>query len=138
MGGGFETGTSGRAESEWVATHAPRSSPRRVGAYQIGELDRESGRVYVRTHELEGAFRPVPSPDGRWLVYATRYDDRQALKLVDLQTSEESWLVMDVQRDDHQGQCCGGDRSGHQGDRQPLKDRVEQDHEGADDDGSGG
>ncbi len=87
--------------------HAPRSSARVVGAYQIGQLDRETGRVLVRTHELEGAFRPVPSPDGKWLVYATRYDAREALKLLDLTTGDEHWLVMDVQRDDWQG---GGSR----------------------------
>jgi hypothetical protein len=57
-----------------------RSSARRVGPFQVGMLDRETGRVHVRTHELEGAFRPVVSPDGRWLVYATRYDARQALE----------------------------------------------------------
>jgi Tol biopolymer transport system component len=87
--------------------HTPRSSARQLGTFQIGVLDRETGRVFVRTHELEGAFRPMPSPDGRWLVYATRYDNREALKLRDLQTGDESWLVMDVQRDDSQG---GGTR----------------------------
>jgi len=57
----------------------------------------------VRTHELEGSFRPTPSPDGRWLVYATRFDAREALKLLNLTNGEEHWLKMDVQRDDHQG-----------------------------------
>ena len=80
-----------------------RSSARRVATYQIGQLDRQTGRVLVRTHELEGAFRPIASPDGRYLVYATRHDARSALKLLDLQTREDRWLVMDVQRDDHQG-----------------------------------
>jgi imidazolonepropionase-like amidohydrolase/Tol biopolymer transport system component len=80
-----------------------RSSARVIGPYQIGQLDRETGRLLVRTHEHEGAFRPVPSPDGRWLVYATRYDARQALKLIDLSTGEDRWLRMDVQRDDSQG-----------------------------------
>lgn len=87
--------------------HTPRSSARQLGTFQIGVLDRETGRVFVRTHELEGAFRPMPSPNGRWLAYATRYDNREALKLRDLETGEESWLVMDVQRDDAQG---GGTR----------------------------
>jgi Tol biopolymer transport system component len=94
-------------EASFGPDHTPRSSARQVGTYQIGLLDRETGRVFVRTHELEGAFRPMPSPDGRWLVYATRYDDREALKLRDLETGEERWLVMDVQRDDAQG---GGTR----------------------------
>ncbi|MEZ4587753.1 MAG: amidohydrolase family protein [Gemmatimonadales bacterium] len=84
-----------------------RSSARQIGAYQIGMLDRETGRVMIRTHELEGAFRPMPSPDGKWLVYATRFDAREALKVVELATGAERWLVMDVQRDEHQG---GGPR----------------------------
>jgi len=82
---------------------APRSSAREIGEYQIGMLDRETGRVMVRTHEHEGALRPMPSPDGRWLAYATRWDARSALKLRDLSSGDESWLVMDVQRDDAQG-----------------------------------
>jgi len=84
--------------------HVPlRSSPRAVGPYQIAQLDRQSGRLLVRTHEHEGAFRPIPSPDGKWLVYSTRHDARQALKLLDLSTGEDRWLTMDVQRDDSQG-----------------------------------
>jgi imidazolonepropionase-like amidohydrolase/Tol biopolymer transport system component len=84
--------------------HTPlRSSARVVGPYQIAQLDREDGRLLVRTHEHEGAFRPVPSPDGKWLVYSTRYDARQALKLIDLSSGEDRWLRMDVQRDDSQG-----------------------------------
>jgi Tol biopolymer transport system component len=87
-------------------SHSPtgvRSSARQVGTYQVGQFDRETGRTFVRTHEVEGAFRPVPSPNGRWLVYSTRHDARQALKLRDLDTGEERWLAMDVQRDNHQG-----------------------------------
>lgn len=110
LGGGFPT-AAGRYVEPWDEDfgpdHTPRSSAREIGPFQIGVLDRETGRVLVRTHEHEGAFRPMPSPDGRWLVYATRYDDREALKLRDLETGEDSWLVMDVQRDDSQG---GGSR----------------------------
>jgi imidazolonepropionase-like amidohydrolase/Tol biopolymer transport system component len=80
-----------------------RSSARVVGPYQIAQLDRETGRLHMRTHEHEGAFRPTPSPDGKWLVYSTRYDSRQALKLIDLTTGEDRWLKMDVQRDDSEG-----------------------------------
>ena len=93
-------------DDDFDPMHA-RSSARVVGPYQVGELDRETGRLRVRTHEMEGALRPVASPDGRWLVYATRHDAREALKLLDLTTGEERWLVMDVQRDDSEG---GGSR----------------------------
>ena len=80
-----------------------RSNPRRLGQYQIGQFDRETGRTLVRSHEADGAFRPVPSPDGRWLVYAVRYDGREALKVRDLTTNDDRWLLMDVQRDNTQG-----------------------------------
>ncbi|HUQ83118.1 MAG TPA: hypothetical protein VM076_18345, partial [Gemmatimonadaceae bacterium] len=80
-----------------------RSNARRLGQYQIGQFDRESGKTLVRSHEADGAFRPVPSPDGRWLVYAVRYDGREALKVRDLTTNDDRWLLMDVQRDNTQG-----------------------------------
>ncbi len=104
LGGGFDIGS---VADDPHADLYGRSSAREIGTFQIAQLDRETGRVRVRTHEMEGAFRPVPSPDGRWLVYATRYDDRQAFKLVDLSTGEERWLRMDVARDESQG---GGTR----------------------------
>jgi Tol biopolymer transport system component len=80
-----------------------RSNPRRLGQYQIGQFDRETGRTLVRSHEADGAFRPVPSPDGKWLVYAVRSDGREGLKVRDLATGEDRWLLMDVQRDNTQG-----------------------------------
>lgn len=84
--------------------HTPlRSSARAVGPYQIAQLDRETGRLLVRTHEHEGAMRPIPSPDGKWVAYSTRHDAQQALKLIDLATGEDRWLRMDVQRDDSRG-----------------------------------
>ncbi len=105
--GGFGVAPCGPEAPEFGPDEGPRSNPRQVGQFQIGQLDRETGQVLLRTHETEGALRPVPSPDGRWLVYSVRYDARQALKLLDLTTGEERWLVMDVQRDDAQG---GGTR----------------------------
>ena len=106
LGGGFAN--TGADALEFGPDHAiGRSSARQVGPYQIAVLDRETGRTHVRTHELEGAFRPVPSPDGQWVVYTTRWDSREALKLLDQDTGDETWLVMDVQRDDSQG---GGTR----------------------------
>jgi hypothetical protein len=102
--GGLETRiVHDEADSEYDP-HVPfRSSARVVGPYQIAQFDRADGKLLVRTHEHEGAFRPVPSPDGKWVVYSTRYDSRQALKLLDVATGEEKWLTMDVQRDDSQG-----------------------------------
>ena len=115
LGGGFDLPGAGAPSDagDGLEPHphetlgGVRSSAREVGTFQIGLLERETGDVRIRTHEMEGAFRPIASPDGRWLVYSTRYDARQALKLLDLQSGEESWLRMDVQRDESQG---GGTR----------------------------
>src|SRR6185369_5200509 len=83
--------------SDELEDRAARSNARRLGQYQVAQFDRETGRTLVRSHETEGAFHPVASPDGKWLVYATRYDARGALKLRDLATGDERWLVLDVQ-----------------------------------------
>ena len=74
------------------------------GSAQIGYFDRQDGRVIQRTNRRPGgAFRPVLSPDGRWLVYATRRGAQTSLRLQDLTTWEERWLVHDVQRDATEG-----------------------------------
>lgn len=81
---------------------APASSPRHVGPAQVARFDRETGLAFVRSAEVQGATRPMPSPDGKWLVYATRRDAKTALKLRDLVTGDERWLAMDVQPDDQE------------------------------------
>ncbi|MBC7895566.1 MAG: PD40 domain-containing protein, partial [Cytophagaceae bacterium] len=48
-------------------------------------------------------LRPTASPDGRWLVYATRAGTRTALRIRDLRTQEDEWLVAEMQRDDQEG-----------------------------------
>ncbi|NNF27689.1 MAG: amidohydrolase, partial [Gemmatimonadetes bacterium] len=73
------------------------------GSFQITKFDRETGLSYRRTNELQGGMRPTLSPDGRWLVYATRREAEGALRLRDLATGEETWLVEDGQRDDQEG-----------------------------------
>ena len=42
--------------------------------WQLGVYDRQTGENFRMSDELGSAMRPVLSPDGRWLVYATRWD----------------------------------------------------------------
>jgi Tol biopolymer transport system component len=44
-------------------------------------------------------FRPALSPDGRWLAYATRFDNQTGLRLRDLQTGDDKWLAFPVTHD---------------------------------------
>lgn len=83
----------------WVSAAATKG----YAQAQLALLDRASGRLYGRTQEITGALRPTPSPDGKWLVYGTRRDSVTALKLVELATGDERWLVPAVDRDDQEG-----------------------------------
>lgn len=70
--------------------------------WQIGVFDRETGKTFARTNAPGAGFRPELSPDGHWLVYATREDSSTALRLRDLITGDERWLAPSVQRDDQE------------------------------------
>ena len=76
--------------------------------YQLGVYDRETGEQYVRTSRYGSAFRPTVSPDGAWLVYGTRHEDRTGLRLRELSNGDERWLAYPVQRDDQES-VAGGD-----------------------------
>ena len=43
------------------------------------------------------------SPDGNYLVYAARRDVETALRIRDLRTMQEEWLVASMRRDDQEG-----------------------------------
>src|SRR6185503_12323971 len=47
-------------------------------------------------------MRPALSPDGKWLVYATRIDTTTVLRIRDLATGDESTLLAHIQRDDQE------------------------------------
>ncbi len=45
------------------------------------------------------------SPDGKHLVYATRYETKTALRARDLETNQERWLINNVTRDDQESRA---------------------------------
>ncbi len=70
--------------------------------YQIFYYDRETGEQVTRTSRYGSAVRPTLSPDGKWLAYATRFETETGLRLRDLETGDERWLMYPVQRDDQE------------------------------------
>jgi Tol biopolymer transport system component/imidazolonepropionase-like amidohydrolase len=74
-----------------------------LGGYQVTVLNRETGEENSMTSEYGSGLRPIVSPDGRYLVYATRHDAKTVLKIHDLQTQEDHWLAQGMQRDDQEG-----------------------------------
>ena len=73
--------------------------------YQLYRHDRETGASTLMTNRYGSGIRPAISPDGRWLVYGTRYNADTGLRKRDLETGEEWWLAYPVQRDEQESRA---------------------------------
>ena len=69
---------------------------------QITRRDLITGDEDPVTDAPGSGMRPVISPDGALLVYATRYETETGLRIRDLKNGEEHWLKYPVQRDDQE------------------------------------
>ena len=76
-----------------------------LGDYTLMQYDRETGLSTAKESRWGSAFRPTLSPDGKWLVYGTRYIDHTRLRIRNLESSEEEWLTGAVQRDDQESRA---------------------------------
>lgn len=70
--------------------------------WQIARRDLRTGEEDVVTAEPGSAFRPQVSPDGKMLIYATRFDSQTGLRVRNLVTGEDRWLKYPVQHDDQE------------------------------------
>ena len=70
--------------------------------YQLHVYDRDTGEIAPRSDRWGSGMRPALSPDGRWLVYASRHIADTGLRIRELSTGEERWLAYPVQRDDQE------------------------------------
>ena len=68
--------------------------------WQIVRLDMKTGDTDVLTQAEGRAFRPLVSPDGTLLVYASRHETQTGLRVRDLDTGADRRLVWPVQRDE--------------------------------------
>ena len=66
---------------------------------QLRRLDLRTGRIETLTEGRGGGARPLLSPDGRLLVYATRHETRTALRVRDLSSGTDRQLIWPVQQD---------------------------------------
>ena len=73
--------------------------------WQVFRFDRRSGEISRVTNAQGSAMRPVLTPDGKQLVYATRFKTKTALKVRDLDRNQERWLINDVTRDDQESRA---------------------------------
>ena len=77
----------------------------RFPLWQIHRHDRETGDVSQVTNAQGSAMRPALSPDGKWLVYATRHKSDTGLRIRNLETGAERWLAWPVTRDDQESRA---------------------------------
>ncbi len=66
---------------------------------QIYMLDMKTRQVYPQTQLADGTFAPQVSPDGQWLVYATRKNADFGYRLRNLTTLEDHWLLFPIDGD---------------------------------------
>ncbi len=68
--------------------------------WQIVRRSMSTGETDRITQADGRAFRPAVSPDGTKLVYATRYETETGLRVRDLRTGADEWLIYPIQRDE--------------------------------------
>ncbi|MEO7660357.1 MAG: amidohydrolase, partial [Pyrinomonadaceae bacterium] len=77
----------------------------RFPMWQIYRFDRETSETTRITNTQGSAIRPVLSPDGKNLTYATRFETKTALRVRNLETNNERWLINNVTRDDQESRA---------------------------------
>jgi imidazolonepropionase-like amidohydrolase/Tol biopolymer transport system component len=73
--------------------------------WQIVRFDRETGESAAITNAQGSALRPLLSPDGKFLVYASRFRTGTGLRVRELETGAERWLHYPVTRDDQESRA---------------------------------
>ena len=70
--------------------------------WQVVRRDLAEGTEDTVVQAQGSAIRPEVSPDGRYLVYGTRHDARTGLRVRNLETGDDRWLIYPVVRDEQE------------------------------------
>ena len=73
--------------------------------WQVYRFDRKTGENNVVTNSQGSAMRPMLTPDGKTLLFATRTKLDTALRARDLKTGDERWVAFPVDRDDQESRA---------------------------------
>jgi Tol biopolymer transport system component len=82
--------------------HGPFSYNSMLPLWEIKRKDRKTGDEDSMIKQPESAFRPGLTPDGKSLLYVTRYETETGLRLRNLETGEDHWVRYPVTRDDQE------------------------------------
>jgi Tol biopolymer transport system component len=70
--------------------------------WQVARRDRKTGDEDVLIEQLDSSFRPILSPNGKEILYVTRYETESGLRLRNLETGEDRWVKYPITRDDQE------------------------------------
>src|SRR5216683_574602 len=70
--------------------------------WHIVRRDRKTGDEDSLIQQIKSAFRPLLSPDGKQVLYVTRYETESGLRLRNLESGEDRWVKYPVTRDDQE------------------------------------
>jgi Tol biopolymer transport system component/imidazolonepropionase-like amidohydrolase len=73
--------------------------------WQVIRFDRETSETQTITSAQGSAMRPLITPDGKRLIYVTRYRTQTGLRVRDVETGSERWLIYPVTRDDQESRA---------------------------------
>ena len=73
-----------------------------LSRWQVARFDMRSGDADVITQAEGGGLRPLVSPDGTLVVYATRYETKTGLRVRNLATGTDRWLKWPIDRDEQE------------------------------------
>jgi len=94
-----ELGAAVSPDGDWLYFHSPGRAQGGIPGWQISRRNLRTGETDALTQNEWSAFRPALSPDGTRMVYGTRYEARTGLRIRNLETGTDEWLVYPVQRD---------------------------------------
>src|SRR5438477_195356 len=87
-------------DGQWITFISDREGSENI--WFIARRDRKTGDEDNLIHQIKSAFRPVLSPDGRQVLYVTRYETESGLRLRNLESGEDRWVKYPVTRDDQE------------------------------------
>ena len=70
--------------------------------WEIKRKDRKTGDEDTIIQQSLSAFRPLLSPDGKTLLYVSRYETESGLRMRNLETGEDKWVRYPITRDDQE------------------------------------
>ncbi|HWZ98361.1 MAG TPA: amidohydrolase family protein [Candidatus Dormibacteraeota bacterium] len=86
----------------YAERHGPFSYNAMLPQWEIKRKDRKTGDEDSIIQQSLSAFRPVLSPDGKVMLYVSRYETESGLRMRNLETGEDHWVRYPITRDDQE------------------------------------